>query len=64
MLNDQRSIGLDEPGAKYIPSFAKAKEDAENKTKNGEQDLEQVTENHPITIRDLLRHTSGITDGC
>ncbi len=63
MLIDQGRLGLDDPVAKYIPSFAKAKVGVEKKAENGEQVLELVPLNRPITIRDLLRHTSGITYG-
>src|SRR5215218_10053460 len=63
MLIDDGRLGLEDPVAKYIPSFAKAKVGVEKKAENGEQALELVPVNRPITIRDLLRHTSGITYG-
>jgi CubicO group peptidase (beta-lactamase class C family) len=47
---------LNEPLAKYIPEFAEQKVGVEN---NGKLDLVALA--RPITIQDLLRHTSGIT---
>lgn len=47
---------LNEPVAKYIPEFAEQKIGIEN---NGKLDLVPVE--RPMTIQDLLRHTSGIT---
>jgi CubicO group peptidase (beta-lactamase class C family) len=46
---------LNDPVAKYIPEFANQKVGVEN---NGKLDL--VSPKRPMTIQDLLRHTSGI----
>jgi CubicO group peptidase (beta-lactamase class C family) len=56
MLVEEGHILLDEPLVKYIPEFADQKVGVEN---NGKLDL--VALKRPITIQDLLRHTSGIT---
>jgi CubicO group peptidase (beta-lactamase class C family) len=48
---------LSEPLTKYIPEFAAQKVGVEN---NGKLDL--VPPVRPITIQDLLRHTSGLTN--
>ena len=47
---------LSEPVAKFIPEFADQKVGVEN---NGKLDLVPIE--RPMTIQDLLRHTSGIT---
>jgi CubicO group peptidase (beta-lactamase class C family) len=54
---------LDDPVSKYIPSFAKVKVGVEKKAEDGSKTLELVDPVRPITILDLLRHTSGITYG-
>ncbi len=59
MLVDDGKLALDDPVAKYIPAFADVKVAVE--TSNGR--LALVPPVRPITILDLLRHTSGITYG-
>jgi CubicO group peptidase (beta-lactamase class C family) len=56
-------IKLDDPVSKYIPSFATMKVGVEKKADDGSKSLELVDMVRPITILDLLRHTSGITYG-
>jgi CubicO group peptidase (beta-lactamase class C family) len=56
MLLEEGRFLLDDPIAKFIPEFADQKVGVEN---NGRLDL--VPLQRPITIQDLLRHTSGIT---
>ena len=56
MLLEEGYFLLNDPVAKYIPEFADQKVGVEN---NGKLDL--VPPVRPITIQDLLRHTSGIT---
>lgn len=56
MLLEEGQFLLDDPIAKFIPEFANQKVGVEN---NGQLDLVPVK--RPITIQDLLRHTSGIT---
>jgi len=63
MLIDQGRLKLDDPLAKYIPSFAGTKVGVEKKAANGEQVLELVPPSRPITIADLMTQTSGITYG-
>jgi CubicO group peptidase (beta-lactamase class C family) len=63
MLIDAGKLKLDEPLSKYIPSFANAKVGVEKKLDNGESALELVPANRPISIEDLMQHTSGITYG-
>jgi CubicO group peptidase (beta-lactamase class C family) len=61
MLVDQGKLSLDEPVAKYIPSFALSKVGVERVGADGKPVLDLVPVHRPITIQDLLRHTSGIT---
>src|SRR5438105_755873 len=56
-------IKLDDPVSKYIPSFANMKVGVEKKAEDGTKTLELVPLTRPITILDLMRHTSGITYG-
>lgn len=63
MLVDQGKLRLDEPVSKYIPSFAKMKVGVEKKHDSGRPVLELVPTRRPLTIEDLLLHTSGITYG-
>ena len=63
MLVDRGKIKLDDPVAKYIPSFADMKVGVERKDESGRAVLDLVPLRRPITIEDLLLHTSGITYG-
>ena len=56
MLVEEGHLLLAEPVAKYIPEFARQKVGVEN---NGRLELTDVQ--RPMTVQDLLRHTSGIT---
>jgi CubicO group peptidase (beta-lactamase class C family) len=56
MLLEEGQFLLNDPVAKYIPEFADQKVGVES---NGKLNL--VPLNRPMTIQDLLRHTSGIT---
>jgi CubicO group peptidase (beta-lactamase class C family) len=57
MLLEEGHFLLNDPVARYIPEFADQKVGVEN---NGKLELVPLT--RPITIQDLLRHTSGITN--
>jgi CubicO group peptidase (beta-lactamase class C family) len=56
-------MSLDDPIAKYIPSFANVKVGVEKKADDGTKTLELVPPNRPPTVLDLMRQTSGITYG-
>ena len=62
MLVEEGKLLLDEPVSKYIPSFANLKVGVETKGEGGTT-LELVPARRPITIQDLMRHTSGLTYG-
>ena len=63
MLVDRGKIRLDDPVSKYIPSFAGMKVGVERKDESGKAVLDLVPLRRPVTIEDLLLHTSGITYG-
>jgi CubicO group peptidase (beta-lactamase class C family) len=63
MLVDRGKINLDDPVSKYIPSFAGMKVGVERKDEYGKVGLDLVPLRRPVTIEDLLLHTSGITYG-
>ena len=64
MLVEQGKLKLDDPVAKYIPSFAKMQVGIEKPdSSGGKAALELVPARRPITIQDLMRHTSGLTYG-
>jgi len=63
MLVDEGKLPLEDPVAKYIPSFANVKVGVEKKNEDGTKALDLVPPNRPPTILDLMRHTSGITYG-
>src|ERR1700722_10225409 len=63
MLVDDGKLSLGDPVSKYIPAFADVKVGVEKPDENGKPALVLVPVNRPITIEDLLRHTSGLTYG-
>jgi CubicO group peptidase (beta-lactamase class C family) len=63
MLVDDGKIALDDPLSKYIPAFADVKVGVLKKDEDGKLVLGLEPLQRPITIEDLLRHTSGITYG-
>src|SRR5439155_9783837 len=62
-LVDEGKLKLEDPVAKYIPSFANVKVGVEKKSEDGTKTLDLVLPKRPPTILDLMRHTSGITYG-
>ena len=62
-LVEEGKLKLDDPVAKYIPSFADVKVGVEKKADDGTTTLELVPPTRPPTVLDLMRQTSGITYG-
>jgi CubicO group peptidase (beta-lactamase class C family) len=62
MLFEQGKLALTDPVAKYIPVFKDVKVAVE-KEADGKITLELVPAQRPITVQDLMRHSSGLTYG-
>jgi CubicO group peptidase (beta-lactamase class C family) len=63
MLFEEGKIAMTDPVAKFIPSLGRMKVGVEKTDASGAKTLELVNARAPITIQDLMRHTSGITYG-
>ncbi len=63
ILVEEGRLGLQEPVAKYIPEFKDMKVGVETRDAQGKPVLDLVDAKRPITVQDLLRHTSGLTYG-
>jgi CubicO group peptidase (beta-lactamase class C family) len=63
MLVDDGKLALADPVSKYIPAFADVKVGVEKPDDSGKPVLVLEPVTRPITIEDLLRHTSGLTYG-
>jgi CubicO group peptidase (beta-lactamase class C family) len=63
MLVEDGKLRLDDALSKYIPAFADEKVGVERCCTDGKSALVLEPLKRPITIEDLLRHTSGLTYG-
>jgi CubicO group peptidase (beta-lactamase class C family) len=63
MLVEDGKLALNDSVSKYIPAFADLKVGVELKDDSGKPALKLEPLARPITIEDLLRHTSGLTYG-
>lgn len=61
MLIDAGKLSLADPASKFIPAFADVKVGVASVAADGTRFLKLVAPERPVTIMDLLRHTSGIT---
>lgn len=57
-LMEEGKLGLTDPAGRYIPTFART-----TVVSPGASDLSTVPAKRPITIKDLLTHTAGISYG-
>jgi CubicO group peptidase (beta-lactamase class C family) len=60
MLLEEGKLRLTDPVSRFIPEFKDTKVAI---AKTGSEEIELVAANRPITIRDLLTHTSGLGSG-
>jgi CubicO group peptidase (beta-lactamase class C family) len=63
MLFEEGKLALDQPVSRYIPAFGDVKVGVEKPGADGKPTLELVPARRPMTIHDLLRHSSGLTYG-
>ena len=63
MLVEEGKLQLGDPVANYIPAFKDVKVGVEKKGEDGKTTLDLVPSRRPMTVQDLMRHTSGITYG-
>jgi CubicO group peptidase (beta-lactamase class C family) len=63
MLVEDGKLSLRDPVSKYIPAFADVKVGVEKRDASEKPALVLEPVSRPITIEDLLRHTSGLTYG-
>ena len=63
MLVEEGKLSLADPVAKYIPDFKTVKVGEEKRDADGKTTLDLVAPKRPMTVQDLMRHTSGLTYG-
>jgi CubicO group peptidase (beta-lactamase class C family) len=61
ILVEEGRISLTDPVARYIPAFADTKVSVTRKNGDGTEETTLEPQIHPMTLQDLLRHTSGLT---
>ena len=60
MLYEDGKFSLNDPLSRYLPEFAKTTVGKETTDAAGKRVFYAVPLDHPITVRDLFRHTSGL----
>ncbi|MCW5734657.1 MAG: beta-lactamase family protein [Enhydrobacter sp.] len=63
MLMEEGKLTLADPVSKYIPAFADTKVSVPKKNADGTVEMSLEPQFRPMTIQDLMRHTSGLTYG-
>ena len=63
MLVEEGKLALSDPVAKYIPEFKDVKVGEDKRDADGKATLELVAPKRPMTVQDLMRHSSGLSYG-
>ena len=63
LLVEEGKITLADPVSRYIPAFADTKVSVPRKKDDGTVEYALEPQARPMTVQDLMRHTSGLTDG-
>src|SRR5438477_7788958 len=63
MLVEEGRMTLADPVSKHIPAFAETKVSVQKKNPDGTVELALEPQFRPMTVQDLMRHTSGLTYG-
>ncbi|MBM3643352.1 MAG: beta-lactamase family protein [Alphaproteobacteria bacterium] len=63
MLMERGKLTLQDPVSRFIPEFADTKVAVRKEKADGTVEWEQAPQRRPMTVQDLLRHTSGLTYG-
>src|ERR1700756_3472818 len=63
LLVEEGKLQLDDPLSKFVPEFKDVKVGMQSPGEDGKPQLDLVPARRPITIQDLMRHTSGLTYG-
>src|SRR5437764_1094329 len=63
ILVEEGRMTLADPVSKHIPAFAETKVSVQKKNPDGTVELALEPQFRPMTVQDLMRHTSGLTYG-
>ena len=63
MLMEEGKLSLADPVSKYIPAFADTKVSVKKSNADGTVEIALEPQFRPMTVQDLMRHTSGLTYG-
>ena len=63
ILMEEGKLTLQDPVSRFIPAFAETKVAMPKKKDDGTVEYELEPQTRPMTVQDLMRHTSGLTYG-
>ncbi len=63
MLAEEGKLSIADPASKYLPQFKDLKVGVVKRSADGKDAVELEPVRSPMTVQDLLRHTSGLTYG-